>query len=73
MNNQKINFSNTQLEILRAFSHQLSEQELKNLRKVLARFFADRLTREADKVWEEKNWSDEKMNELLNTKLRKRD
>lgn len=68
----KLPFSNAQLELLKAFSHQLSENELKELRKLLARFFANRLMLEADKVWEEQNWSDEKVEELLNTKLRKR-
>jgi hypothetical protein len=67
----KLPFSNTQLELLKAFSHQLSENELKELRKLLARFFANRLMQEADRVWEEQNWSDEKVDELLNTKLRK--
>ena len=70
---RKLPFSNTQLELLKTFSHQLSENELKELRKLLAYFFANRLMKEADKVWEEQNWSDEKVDELLNTKLRKRD
>ena len=68
----KLPFSNTQLELLKAFSHQLSENELKELRKLLARFFANRLMQETDKVWEEQNWSDEKVDELLNIKFHKR-
>lgn len=64
-------FSNTQLEIIKAFSYQLEEQELDQFRKVIAQYFANRATALADEVWEKENWSDEKVDELLASKLRK--
>jgi hypothetical protein len=63
--------SNVQLELLKTFSHQLSENDLIELRKVLALFFAQRLIKEADKVWNEKNWTNEEVDAMLVTKMRK--
>lgn len=65
--------TNTQLEILKVFRHNLDEKDLKNFKKVLTHFFAKILMDEADHVWEEEKWNDKKVDELLNTKLRKRD
>jgi len=64
--------SNTQLEILKAFSHPLNENDLVELRKTLADFFAKRAVVAANKTWDEKGWTDEDVDRLLNTKLRKR-
>ena len=62
--------SNLQLELLKAFSHRLSDQDLLELKKVLAAFFAERAIKEADQVWEEENWDQAKVEELLQAKLR---
>lgn len=66
------NFSNLQLELLKTFAHNLNEIELIELRKRLAQFFSDRLINQADKTWDNKEWSDNYVEELLNTKLRKK-
>ena len=62
--------SNTQIEILKAFRHELPEEDLKKFRKNIANFFAEILMDEADKVWEDQGWNAEKMQEMLNTKMR---
>lgn len=64
-------FTNVQLELLKTFSHQLSDTDLIELRKTLAIFFAERLIQQANEVWEEKNWSDKDVDSMLNTKMRK--
>ncbi len=64
-------FTNVQLELLKTFSHQLTESDLIALKKTIALFFAERLTVQADKVWEEQNWNDELMDKKLHTKMRK--
>lgn len=64
--------TNAQLEILKAFSHNLSEQDLVDLRKMLADFFAEKAISEANKAWDEKGWTNDDVDRLLNTKLRKR-
>ena len=65
------NFSNLQLELLKAFSHNLSEQDLIELRKRLAQFFSDRLIDQADKTWDQKKWNDSTIEDFLKTKLRR--
>jgi hypothetical protein len=64
-------FTNVQLELLKVFSHQIPENELLELKQTLALFFAKKLTKIADEVWEKENWNDEKVNNILKTKLRK--
>ena len=60
--------SNIQLELLKAFSHNLEEKDLQELRKRLAQFFADRLVNQADNIWDTQGWSNERIDELLNPK-----
>jgi hypothetical protein len=64
-------FSNVQLELLRVFSHQVPENDLLELKQTLALFFAKKLTKIADNVWDKEDWNDDKVEKLLNTKLRK--
>lgn len=71
MEHTEKSLTNAQLEILKAFSFNLGESELVSFRKVIADFFAKRAIESADEAWEQKGWSDAKVNELLNTKLRK--
>lgn len=63
--------TNAQLEILKAFSHNLDGKDLKDLRETLADFFAEKAIDEANKAWDEKGWTDKDVDRLLNTKLRK--
>ena len=65
-------FTNVQLELLKTFSHNIPDDDLVQLKKILANFFAEILTREADRVWDEEGWDEKKVEELLNTKLRSR-
>ena len=64
--------SNTQLEILKAFSHNLNEEELKDFRNTIAYFFAERAIQIADQVWDEKGWTNKDVDRMLTTKMRKR-
>jgi hypothetical protein len=64
--------SNVQLELLKMFSHQLSDTDLVALRTTLAQFFAQRLIAQADAVWEENQWTDAEVDALLETKMRKK-
>ena len=63
-------FSNMQLELLRLYSRNLSDEELGEIKQLLARYFAEKLSRRADQVWEEKGWTNETMEEFLHTKMR---
>ncbi|MEL7160261.1 MAG: hypothetical protein AAFN92_05840 [Bacteroidota bacterium] len=57
--------SNLQLELLKLYSHDLSEQDLIAVQRMLANFFAERASDEMDKLWEERGWSDETMDQWL--------
>ena len=71
MENIQQPFTNVQLEILKVFSHNLSKEELVDFKLTLAHYFSKKLVAAADKVWDEEGWDNDKVQELLNTKLRK--
>ena len=71
MKNRHHPLNNAQLELLKLFSVGLSEEELREMKKVLLQFLAAKLKRETDKVWEKKGWSHEDMDRLLHEQLRK--
>lgn len=62
--------SNLQLELLKTFSHQLSDQDLLQVKTMLAAFFAKKTIETANRAWDEENWNSEKVDQLLRTKLR---
>ena len=64
-------FTNAQLELLKMFSRQLSETEMVELRKALVQALFKQLTEQVNKVWEEKGWTNDTMDEFLNTKMRR--
>lgn len=62
--------TNLQLELLKLFSYNLSEKQLKEVKDLLAKYFADKATDEMDKVWEEKGLTNETMDTWLHEHLR---
>jgi hypothetical protein len=63
--------SNVQIELLKVFSYNLDSKDLLELKNTLANFFAQRAIKAADKVWDEKGWTDDDVDRMLNTKMRK--
>jgi hypothetical protein len=55
--------SNLQLELLKVFSYELSEEQLSEIRNLLANYFAEKASDQMDLLWEQNNWSEETMNE----------
>jgi hypothetical protein len=53
--------SNVQIELLKLYSTGVSDETLIDLKKTMAKFFLDRLRKTADKIWEEKGYSDAQM------------
>ena len=45
--------SNLQLELLKLFSFKLSNQQIKEVRVLLSRYFAEKATQEMDQLWED--------------------
>ena len=53
--------SNVQVELLKLYSTGIADDTLVDLKKAMAKFFLDRMRKSADKVWEEKGYSDSQL------------
>ena len=62
-------FSNLQKELLKLYSVDLSPVELEELKFVLGKYFAQKASKNADKVWDEKQYSNELIEEWLDEEL----
>ena len=67
-NNIKLN--NHQLEILRLFSRELDEKDLIEIKRLIVKYLADKVTGLADEIWEKNNWTNDDMEKLLETHKR---
>ncbi|MEZ4684747.1 MAG: hypothetical protein R3B47_01345 [Bacteroidia bacterium] len=56
-----------QLEILKLFSRKLDDNDLIEIKRLIVKYLAQKITTLADEVWEQKNWTDEDMEKLLKT------
>jgi len=62
---EKNQISNVQLEILKLYSTNLSQKDLEELKVLLAQFYAKRAIDQADKIWDEKKLTNQKMERWL--------
>ncbi len=63
--------SKVQLELLSMFNNRaVSDDEWGYIKKVIADFFAKKSLEAADKAWDENNWDEAKVEEILRTHLR---
>jgi len=63
-------FNKVQLDLLQLFSFDIPQEQYEVLRKILLRFKAEVLMDKADKIWDEKGWTDEDIRQMLQTKMR---
>lgn len=66
MNALKTPFTNLQIELLRMYAHQVSEQDLLQIKDLIGQYFAKRLSKIADEAWERNAWTNQDMDDLLN-------
>lgn len=59
--------SNIQAELLKLFSKDIPDKHLGELKTMIARFLLDKARDKADAVWDEKGYTDEKLQQILNT------
>jgi len=59
-----------QLHLLRLFSHNRDEESLSELKEVLFNYYCQKVNEEGQRIWKEKNMSNEIMHELLNSHFR---
>ncbi len=57
--------SNVQEELLKLYSQNLSPEELKELKTVLGKYFTHKATKEADRIWDNKKYTNETMDAWL--------
>lgn len=53
-----LSLNDTQLEILKLFSSEQSEEDLKEIKSLLITYLAEKVTREADKSFDKKGYTD---------------
>ena len=61
MASEQIGLSNLQRELLRLYGNNVSEETLREIKGVLARYFADKATNAMDDVWQERGLSPQDM------------
>lgn len=57
--------SNLQIELLQLYSQDVSQEDLLAIKRLLARYFADRASDEMDRLWDEKGWTNNTMEDWL--------
>jgi len=57
--------TNLQLELLKIYSFNISDEQLSEIRGILTQYFADKATAEMDRLWDENGWTNETMDEWL--------
>lgn len=50
--------SNVQMELLKLYATDIEDTTLLELKKIMAKFFLDKMRSSADKIWDEKGYSD---------------
>jgi hypothetical protein len=60
--------SNVQAELLKLFSAEIPESHLLELKKVMAKFLLDKARDKADAVWQEKGYTDDQLEKILQSK-----
>lgn len=64
--------TNLQIELLKMFNYELPEDQLSDIKKLLGKYFAETASREADKLWDENNWTNDTMEKWAKEHLRKK-
>jgi hypothetical protein len=59
-----------QLELLKVFSYPLDQQQLADIRNLLANYFAGKATREIDKLWDERELDKNTMTQWMGEHIR---
>ncbi|MDX2133715.1 MAG: hypothetical protein SFV52_02980 [Saprospiraceae bacterium] len=59
-----------QLEILKLFTRELDDNDLIEIKRLIVKYLAGKVTKMADDIWDKNNWTDEDMERLLKTHKR---
>lgn len=67
MTSTKLPFSNLQIELLKLYSHEVDETDLLQIKDLIGQYFAKRLSNLADEAWIKNEWTDDDMDNILNS------
>lgn len=59
-------FTNLQLELLKVFSRQVSDDDVKVIRKMLVNYSAEKAMTLADQAWDKNGWTESETMKLSN-------
>lgn len=62
--------SNLQLELLKVFSFDISDEQVKEIKSLLVAYFAEKVTSEMDALFEANDWGEEKIEEWSKEHMR---
>ena len=62
--------SNLQLELLKLYSTNIPEEQLLEIKRLLAAYFKGKIDEEMNQLWEKNNWSEDTISEWKNAHLR---
>ena len=62
--------SNLQIELLKLYPYSVSENELRDIRKILADYFAQKIDSEMNQLWEKNDWNDQTIESWKSEHLR---
>ena len=62
--------SNLQLELLKLFSREVPDEDVRQIKRLITQYFAHKAIQEANQVWDREGWDEQKVEELLNTHAR---
>jgi len=57
----KVSLSNLQLEFLKLYADNIAEEDLKNIQRIIARYFAEKAIAQVDEIWDAKGYSAEQL------------
>ena len=60
--------SNVQTELLKLFSAEIPESHLIELKNIMAKFLLEKARDKADLIWEQRGYTDESFEQMLNGK-----
>ncbi len=64
------NLNQHQLEILKLFSRELDDSDLVEIKRLIVKYLANKITKMADEIWDKNNWTNEDMERILKTHKR---
>lgn len=62
--------SNLQLELLKIYSFDIKDEQLKEIKSLLANYFANKVTSDIDQLFEKNGWGEEKIEEWSKEHMR---